>query len=180
MTKQEWLQERLKEELKEQLERNACNCSDECYGVIESIINDYNFTNEDEFKEIIWQEVEECFIYYAAAFDYIRDQWITSFKEAFDEGFGENICTIASYYLEQEVYSFVNDYLDFDIEEPTIEDMFKAVGVKKVFKKNGYFTKEALKYYYDVSEKFFDGDDDELDGLCREEHCFDENYLESF
>jgi hypothetical protein len=54
----------------------------------------------------------------------------------------------------------------------TIEAMFKALGVSKVFKKDGTFTKAALKVYDEVSSEFFDGITDNLDELCEEELCF--------
>jgi hypothetical protein len=54
----------------------------------------------------------------------------------------------------------------------TIEAMFKALGVSKVFKKDGTFTKAALKVYDEVSSEFFDGITDNLDELCEEENCF--------
>ena len=116
------MNEKLKERLMEQLENNKWDCSEKCYNALDDIINYYDFNNEDEFTENIYDEVGEAFIYYADAFDYIREQWITDFQDAFNEGFGENVCTIATYYLEQEIWDFVNEHLDFDIEEDEEEN----------------------------------------------------------
>lgn len=66
------------------------------------------------------------------------------------------------------------DDLDESLENMTIEDMFKAVGVKRVFDKNAHFTKEAESKYNEVAKKFFGGNLDKLDKLCDEEDCFNE------
>lgn len=39
--------------------------------------------------------------------------------------------------------------------EETLEDMFMQFGCNKVFKKNGDFTKDALKNYYDKVMAWF-------------------------
>ena len=62
---------------------------------------------------------------------------------------------------------------------PTIETMFKQVGVTKVFDEDGYFTDEAMTKYEDVADKFFKGNIDKLDALCDEEKCFKEGLKES-
>lgn len=54
----------------------------------------------------------------------------------------------------------------------TIEDMFKTFGIKKVFDKNGYLTRGAMKVYNKVAQKYFNNDIDQLDKLCEEEKCF--------
>lgn len=64
-------------------------------------------------------------------------------------------------------------------ELPTIETMFKQVGVGKVFDRDGYFTDEALGKYDIVADKFFNGNIDRLDALCDEEKCFKEGLKES-
>ena len=58
----------------------------------------------------------------------------------------------------------------------TIEGMFKSKGVSKVFDDRGIFTKEALEKYDEVSDEFFDGITDNLDKLCHEEECFEEDF----
>ena len=60
-------------------------------------------------------------------------------------------------------------------ENYTIEAMFKSRGVAKVFDDRGVFTKEALEKYDEVSDEFFDGITDNLDSLCHEEECFEED-----
>ena len=60
-------------------------------------------------------------------------------------------------------------------ENYTIEAMFKAKGVSKVFDEKGIFTKEALEKYSEVSDEFFDGITDNLDKLCHDEECFEED-----
>lgn len=109
-------QEQLKERLNEQLEENKYHCSDYCFDAINDLINDYEWKNEDDFRDYIFEEVGETFIYYKDAFNFIVDRWITDFEEAFNVGL-TGICQIASYYLEQEVYGFINEYLDFELEE---------------------------------------------------------------
>ena len=115
------MNERLKEELKEQLENHKFYCSDYCYDVVNNLINDYDYENEDEFRDYIFEEAGERFIYYKSAFNYIVDRWITDFEEAINIGLTD-VCQIASYYLEEEVSEFISDYLDFDIEEDEEED----------------------------------------------------------
>ena len=58
----------------------------------------------------------------------------------------------------------------------TIEGMFKSKGISKVFDDRGIFTKEALEKYNEVSDEFFDGITDNLDKLCHEEECFEEDF----
>ena len=62
---------------------------------------------------------------------------------------------------------------------PTIEDMFKSVGVKVVFDDNGYLTDEAYNKYGVVAKKYFNGNEDVLDKLCSEENCFAKSINES-
>lgn len=107
--------DKIKETLKEQLKHNRYYCDEKCYDVISDIIEYYDFENEDEFRDHIYEAIGEAFIYYADAWDYLRNNNITSFQEAFGEGFGENVCTIASYYLEQEVCDFISEYMDLSI-----------------------------------------------------------------
>lgn len=116
MAKEEKYIEALKQELKDQLKENRCYISEDGYDVLSDLIHYYTFKNEEEFQEHIYECVGEKFIYYSDAFDYLQEQNITSFKEAFNEGFGENVCTIATYYLEEEVWDFINHYIDFDVE----------------------------------------------------------------
>ena len=63
----------------------------------------------------------------------------------------------------------------------TIEDVMKLVGVKKVFTKEGYFTKEAERKYDNVIQLIYaleelgvipkcDGDD-LWDEVCDQEDC---------
>lgn len=102
-----------KEYLMEQLERNKYHISDKGYNCLESIINDYEWNNEDEFREHIYEATGEAFIYYSDAFDYLKDQNIFEFEDAFRDGFGYNVCSIATYYLEDEISAFLHDYMDF-------------------------------------------------------------------
>jgi len=57
-------------------------------------------------------------------------------------------------------------------EHYSIEGMFKAFGISKVFDDDEKFTKEALAVYDSVADKFFDGIIDNLDELCESENCF--------
>lgn len=107
--------DKIKETLKEQLEHNRYYCDEKCYNVISDIIEYYDFENEDEFRDRIYGASGEAFIYYADAWDYLRYNNITSFQEAFNEGFGENVCSIATYYLEQEIWNFMSEYMDLSI-----------------------------------------------------------------
>lgn len=67
------------------------------------------------------------------------------------------------------------EYKDTRNENYTIEAMFKSRGVSKVFNDKGIFTEEALKVYDEVANEFFNGNIDNLDKLCSEEKCFEEN-----
>ena len=107
--------DKIKEQLKEQLENNRFRCSEKCYDAISDIIEYYNFDNEDEFTDHIYEEIGEAFIYYADAYEYLQSENITDFKDALNSGFGENVCSIASYYLEEEISSFIYDYMDLSI-----------------------------------------------------------------
>lgn len=67
------------------------------------------------------------------------------------------------------------EYKDTKNENYTIEAMFKSRGVSKVFDDKGIFTEEALKVYDEVAKEFFNDNIDNLDKLCSEEKCFEEN-----
>ena len=104
--------DKIKEILEEQLEHNRYCCDEKCYDVISDVINYYDFETEDEFRESIYEATGEAFIYYADAWDYLRNNNIISFQEAFNEGFGENVCSIATYYLEEEIHDFLHEAMD--------------------------------------------------------------------
>ena len=109
-------EEKLKEQLKASLENERYSMSDKCYDVLSDLIEYYTFKNRDEFENNVYEVVGEAFIYYSSAFNYLQEEGITNFECAISEGFGYDVCSIASYYLEEEVFDKINE-LDFDIED---------------------------------------------------------------
>lgn len=109
-------EERLKERLKASLENERYSMSDKCYEVLSDLIEYYTFKNRDEFENFVYEEIENAFIYYNSAFNYLQEEGIVNFECAISEGFGYDVCSIASYYLEEEVFDKLNE-LDFDIED---------------------------------------------------------------
>lgn len=99
-----------KEKALESLNSLRYKYSEEAQNVIENV-----YTNYDEkipLEDRIFEEVGEYFIYYSDAFNYLRDNHIYDFEDAISEGFGKNVCSIASYYLEQEVFDLLNELDD--------------------------------------------------------------------
>ena len=64
--------------------------------------------NIDELYELSWEEVDREFIYYSDAFNYLMDNNITDFEDAFKEFGATNVCGIAYYYCLNEVNQIIS------------------------------------------------------------------------
>lgn len=85
----------------------------------------------DDFVDEIAQECDSWFTYYSDAWEYLQDENITDFEEAFQEWAVTDICGIACYYAEQRVRDDVwnwwgtyeqGEYEEEDSEESEEED----------------------------------------------------------
>ena len=91
--------------LKELREMSRDGMSDEAINVIDNVIDNYEKEEDDEedVYDNLWNECDEAFIYYSDAFRYLEDNNITDFSEAINEFGCKNVCSIACYYLMQEL-----------------------------------------------------------------------------
>lgn len=94
---------------REKLEEIQYDYSDEAYEIVCSIINELedNENKNVDVCDLVWERIDEEFIYYADAFKFLQENHYYDFEDAFKEGFGKNVCTIACYYCEQEVYEIL-------------------------------------------------------------------------
>ena len=105
-------------------------CEESLTGISEVII-DYVLGGLDEeenidydiedIEERINEELDNYFTYYSDAWEYLQDNNITDFEDAFYEWNATDICGIACYYAHEEVMSDLQYYWDeyevLDIEE---------------------------------------------------------------
>lgn len=67
---------------------------------IESIEQDIEYLEID--SDTLMYKIDECFIYYYKAWEYLQEHGITDFEDAFNNGYTD-VCSIATYYLMQEL-----------------------------------------------------------------------------
>lgn len=98
------------EELKDAIERAQCHVSGTAETVLGYVLDDFSEYEdiEDEIEECdvwdaIYQSVDDYFIYYSDAWDYLQEESITDFTEAIDNVGARDVCAIAYYYLQQEI-----------------------------------------------------------------------------
>lgn len=108
-------------------------CDESLSGISETII-DYVLCGLDEEEDIdydiedieerINEELDNYFTYYSDAWEYLQDNCITDFEDAFYEWNATDICSIACYYAHEEVLSDLQSYWDEyeGSEEPEEED----------------------------------------------------------
>lgn len=85
---------------------NKWEYSDEAVRLVDNILNNYDLVTDDDVRQAVWEEVDNAFIYYADAWDYLKQSGVTDFEEPVKEGF-TGITQIAVYYCEQEVYEIL-------------------------------------------------------------------------
>ena len=83
-------------------ERNSM--SDELDNVIASVLSEYD-TEKVSADDALRDEINEAIDCYKDAWDYLRGQNITDFSEAINEWGAKDICSIATFYLEEELKS---------------------------------------------------------------------------
>lgn len=58
---------------------------------------------------LVYEAIANHFMYHSEAFDYLRDTNTFDFKDAISEGYGDNIVSIATYYIEQEIFGMLHE-----------------------------------------------------------------------
>ena len=103
-------------------------CDESLAGISEDIIdNILSGMDEDEEFDIediecrIDEELDSYFTYYSDAWEYLQDNNITDFEDAFYEWNATGICSIACYYAHGEVCSELEYYWD-EYEDTEGED----------------------------------------------------------
>ena len=96
-----------KEALEAAVKENEFNFSDEAvqavYDVIDRLAEDPN----QELGDVLWEVLDNAFIYYSDAFDYLKNCGETDFEEPVKQGF-TGVCQIAYYFCEQEAWDLLN------------------------------------------------------------------------
>ena len=93
----------LHNDLVDVLSENLTSLSDNAVDVLEAIIDGYVLEDEDDFEVALSEELDNQFMYWADAFDYLKDNSICNFEEAINELGATSIEQFAYYYLEQEI-----------------------------------------------------------------------------
>ena len=86
---------------------NAQNSvSSEASDVLQYVLDRWDEGDDDisecDVYDAVMEECDSYFIYYSDAWDYLRDNNITDFFDAVNNGC-DNICSIAYWYLQQEI-----------------------------------------------------------------------------
>ena len=68
--------------------------------------------DQSDFESRLSEELDSYFTYYSDAWEYLEDNNITDFEDAFYEWNATDICSIACYYAYTEVLDEVNTYWD--------------------------------------------------------------------
>lgn len=96
--------------------------------ILSSVLDRYSEDeeiDENDVYDAILDEVGEYFIYYSDAWDYLQDNAITDFEDAFYEWNTTDVCGIASYYLCEDARRYVGDewsyYEDYEVEDEDAE-----------------------------------------------------------
>lgn len=83
--------------------------SGEALDAVEQVLDYIEHSPDKDPYEIVWEVVGETFIYFNDAFDYLKGSGHYYLKDAFDEGYGENVSSIATYFLEREVFELLSE-----------------------------------------------------------------------
>lgn len=98
----------LYEELKEAISNAQCSVSSVASDVLDNVLDRYDEDDEDIDEWDVWdaidEEIDNYFIYYSDAWDYLQETGTTDFDEAIHEGC-TGICEFACYYLRDEIAS---------------------------------------------------------------------------
>lgn len=96
----------LYEELKEAISNAQCSVSSVASDVLDNVLDRYEEDDEDIDEWDVWdaidEEIDNYFIYYSDAWDYLQETCTTDFEEAIHEGH-TGICGFACYYLRDEI-----------------------------------------------------------------------------
>lgn len=85
--------------------------SDIAYTVVENILTEWvvSFDSYETYlDETVQQELESALVYYRDVYGYLEQRRVWNIEEAVGEGFGNNIGSIAYYFLRDEVYSILS------------------------------------------------------------------------
>jgi hypothetical protein len=160
------------------------DCGDQVFYELPEVIKDFDkFLNE--VKEYAGDRLDENYETKTSGYESIVPQYeYEKEKKLFLDILNYKPEVYEKYEYNKEDIERIESFKDFKDKflenydrkrEYTIEAMFKSKGVAKVFDDRGVFTKEALEKYDEVSDEFFDGITDNLDKLCHEEDCFEED-----
>lgn len=107
------------EEFLTKLDEIRYKYSTDAYEVTYDMI--YSWQQESEYYEeeliydayfLVYEVVANHFMHYSTAFNYLKETNTFDFKEAVAEGYGDNIASIATYYIEQEIFEMLHE-IDF-------------------------------------------------------------------
>lgn len=97
--------------------RNMCeeSLSGLAYDITDNILSGMDEDEEidqSDFEDRINEEIDNYFIYYQDAWEYLQDNNITDFEDAIRDWGCTDICAIASYYARDEVLNDIMCYWD--------------------------------------------------------------------
>lgn len=72
-------------------------------------IRDEYLDEEVEVSEILWDILDNVFMYYSEAYEYLKEAQIWDISDAISEGFSQNLGSITYYYCEEEVYNLLRE-----------------------------------------------------------------------
>lgn len=104
------------EQLENYLEKNKNELSSVANKSLQNIINyidaykDKKTQNVDLY-EILSDELNDKFIYYKDAYEYLIQKRIDNFKDVFEEEIYD-VASIATHYLYEELYDYLNNFAD--------------------------------------------------------------------
>lgn len=91
--------------------------STEAEKILQTLIDEADFTNESELFDLLADAVADETMYYDDCFNYLRDTMTYDFKDAIAQGFGDTVTSIAYFYLYEEaseaLYELINVVSDF-------------------------------------------------------------------
>lgn len=90
--------------------------SNVAYTIVENILTEwlgsfdsYETHLEDDIDYLINEELDTAFIFYKDVYGYLEQRNVWDIEDAVREGFGDNLGSIAYYFLQDEIYSLLSD-----------------------------------------------------------------------
>ena len=95
-----------KEALEAAVKENEFEFSDEAVQAVYDVIDRLAENPEEDVYDLLWEVLDDAFIYYSDAFEYLQKTGNTDFEEPVKEGF-TGVCQIAYYFCEQEALDLI-------------------------------------------------------------------------